>query len=90
MCLLTLPACHKVRRLDVGDAILSFHNRIRPVVTKDPSKIKRCPECRRLVEASTMRPLSRTRFGGGVRYACPDCFKRVMALRKAVASARNK
>jgi hypothetical protein len=74
----------------VGDAILSFHNRIRPAVTKDPSKIKRCPECRRLVEASTMRPLSRTRFGGGVRYACPDCFKRVMALRKAVASARNK
>ena len=74
----------------MGDAILSFHNRISPVVTKDPSKIKRCPECRRLVEASTMRPLSRTRFGGGVRYACPDCFKRVMALRKAVASARNK
>ena len=44
--------------------------------------------CRRLVEASSMRPLSRTRFGGGVRYACPDCFKRVMALRKAVANAR--
>jgi hypothetical protein len=59
-------------------------------LTKDPSRIKRCPECRRLVEASTMRPLSRTRFGGGVRYACPECFKRVMALRKAVASARSK
>ena len=52
---------------------------------KDPSAIKRCPECRRLVQASTMRPLSRTRFGGGVRYACPGCFKRVMDLRKAVA-----
>jgi hypothetical protein len=57
-------------------------------VTKDPSKIKQCPECRRLVPAHTMRPLSRTRFGGGVRYACPDCFKRVMDLRKAVAGRR--
>jgi hypothetical protein len=57
-------------------------------LSKDPSKIKRCPECRRLVEASTMRPLSRTRFGGGVRYACPDCFKRVMGLRKAAQGAR--
>ncbi|HET9403302.1 MAG TPA: hypothetical protein VFO57_01830 [Burkholderiales bacterium] len=55
---------------------------------KDPPKIKRCPECRRLVEAETMRPLSRTRFGGGVRFACPDCFKRVMAMRKAVAGRR--
>jgi len=43
---------------------------------KDPSKIKRCPECRRLVEAATMRPLSRTRLGGGVRFACPDCFRK--------------
>lgn len=57
-------------------------------MTKDPSKIKQCPECRRLVQASTMRPLSRTRFGGGVRFACPDCFKRVMAMRKAVAGRR--
>ncbi len=58
-------------------------------MTKDPSKIKRCPECRRLVEAATMRPLSRTRFGGGVRFACPDCFKRVMMLRKATPGARS-
>lgn len=58
-------------------------------VTKDPSKIKRCPECRRLVEAATMRPLSRTRLGGGVRFACPDCFKRVMALRRAVVRPRS-
>jgi hypothetical protein len=53
---------------------------------KDPSKIKRCPECRRLVEASTMRPLSRTKLGGGVRMACPACYTRVMDLRKAVAA----
>jgi hypothetical protein len=57
-------------------------------VAKDPSKIKQCPECRRLVQASTMRPLSRTRLGGGVRFACPDCFKRVMDMRKAVAGRR--
>ena len=57
-------------------------------MTKDPSKIKRCPECRRLVPAATMRPLSRTRFGSGARYACPDCFKRVMDMRKAVAGRR--
>ena len=57
---------------------------------KDPSKIKRCPECRRLVEAATMRPLSRTKQGGGVRFACPDCFQRVMALRKAAPGTRSK
>jgi endogenous inhibitor of DNA gyrase (YacG/DUF329 family) len=57
-------------------------------VTKDPSKIKQCPECRRLVEAATMRPLSRTPRGGRVRVACPDCYKRVMELRKAVAARR--
>jgi hypothetical protein len=57
-------------------------------MTKDPSKIKQCPECRRLVPASSMRPLSRTRSGGGVRFACPDCFKRVMDMRKAVAGRR--
>jgi hypothetical protein len=57
-------------------------------LTKDPSKIKQCPECRRLVEASTMRPLSRSRFGGGLRFACPDCFKRVTDMRKAVAASR--
>jgi hypothetical protein len=67
---------------------LSGHPLLKARVTKDPSKIKRCPECRRLVEASTMRPLSRTRLGGGVRFACPDCFKRVMDMRKAVAGRR--
>jgi endogenous inhibitor of DNA gyrase (YacG/DUF329 family) len=50
--------------------------------------MKRCPECGRIVEASSMRPLSRTQWGGGVRFACPDCFKRVMELRKAVAGRR--
>jgi hypothetical protein len=57
-------------------------------LTKDPSRIKRCPECGRLVQAASMRPLSRTQWGGGVRFACPDCFKRVMELRKAVAGRR--
>lgn len=57
---------------------------------KDPSKIKVCPECRRLVEAATMRPLSRNQLGSGIRYVCPDCFKRVLALRKVVRDARGK
>lgn len=57
---------------------------------KDPSKIKVCPECRRLVDAATMRPLSRNQLGSGVRYVCPDCFKRVSALRKAVRAAHAK
>ena len=54
---------------------------------EDPSvtKVKRCPECRLLVEASTMRPLARTNYGRGIRFACPGCFVRVMALRKEVA-----
>ena len=49
-------------------------------------KIKRCPECRLLVEAATMRPLARTHFGRGIRFACPACFVRVMGFRKAVAA----
>lgn len=57
-------------------------------MSKDPSVIKRCPECRLLVPAATMRPLSRTRSGGGVRFACPACFKRVMDMRRAVAGRR--
>jgi hypothetical protein len=55
---------------------------------KDPVKIKRCPECKRMVDATTMRPLSRTPTGG-VRFACPDCFARVMALRKVIKDARG-
>ena len=55
---------------------------------KDPAEIKRCPECKRQVLASSMRPLSRTRYGTGARYACPDCFRRVMGMRKAVAARR--
>jgi len=27
-------------------------------------------------------------LGGGVRFACPECFKRVMDMRKAVAGRR--
>jgi DNA-directed RNA polymerase subunit RPC12/RpoP len=56
---------------------------------KDPSKTKRCPECKRLVDAATMRPLSRSPTGG-LRFACPDCFTRVMALRKSVRIANDK
>ena len=57
---------------------------------KDPSKIKVCPECRRLVEAATMRPLSRNQAGSGIRFVCPDCYKRVLALRKIVRETRAK
>ena len=56
-------------------------------MTKDPSKIKRCTECKRLVEASNMRPLGRNPKQAGVRYVCPDCFTRVMALRRKVREA---
>ena len=57
-------------------------------MSKDPSKIRLCSECKRLVDASTLRPLARTQHAGGVRYACPKCFERVMALRKAVREAQ--
>jgi hypothetical protein len=57
---------------------------------KDPSKIKQCQECKRLVDAATMRPLSRRPDGGGVRYACPDCYIRVMAMRKIAQQVNNK
>ena len=59
-------------------------------MSTQPSSTKRCPECRRSVDASTMRPLSRTSYGSGVRYACPECFARVMALRRVAWKARNK
>lgn len=57
---------------------------MREWMSKDPSKARLCSECKHLVDASTMRPLARTQLTGGVRFACPDCFARVMALRKAV------
>jgi hypothetical protein len=50
----------------------------------NPSKTKRCPECKRWIDAASARPLSRTLQGGGVRYLCPDCFAKGMALRKAI------
>ena len=37
-----------------------------------------------------MRPLSRNQLGSGIRFVCPDCFKRVLALRKVVREARSK
>ena len=57
-------------------------------MTKESAKVKVCPECRRLVEAATMRPLSRNQQGSGIRYVCPDCYKRVLALRKMVRARR--
>ena len=44
----------------------------------------------RMVDAASMRPLSRTRFGSGIRFACAECYKRVMALRKAAPGARSR
>jgi hypothetical protein len=55
-----------------------------------PSNTKRCAECRQSVDAMTMRPLSRTTYGSGLRYACPDCFTRVTALRKIAREARGR
>jgi len=56
---------------------------------KDPSKIKRRAECKRMVDATTMRPLSRTPTGR-VRVVCLNCFVRVMALGNAVQDTRGK
>ena len=53
-----------------------------------PPKQKRCAECRQVVDATTLRPLSRTVYGSGLRYACPGCFVRVKALRKVAREAR--
>lgn len=50
---------------------------------KDPSKIKHCPECRRLVDAAAMRPISRTHQGSGLRRVCVDCFEKITKLRKS-------
>ena len=58
-------------------------------MSKDPSELKRCPECGRTVPAAGMRPLARTRYGGGIRFACPACFARVMEFRKAVAARKR-
>ena len=90
--------CCAPRRLEVSGVCLSSFDekcddrrsrKRKGLMSKDPSKIKRCPECKRLVDASTMRPLSRTPHGGSVRYACPECFSRVMALRKATREAHR-
>jgi len=54
----------------------------------DPSRTKLCSECKRLSDASTLRPLARTQHAGGVRFACPQCYARVMALRKTVREAQ--
>ena len=48
------------------------------------SILKLCSECKRLVDGTTLRSLARTQRGGNVRHACPECFARVIELRKAV------
>ncbi len=58
-------------------------------MTKDPSKIKRCPACKRLADAATMRPLSRS-DQSGVRFVCLDCFTEGMAQQKSAAATRKK
>lgn len=58
-------------------------------MTKDPSKVKRCPACKRLSSTATMRPLSR---GGksGVRFVCLDCFTEGMAKQRTAAREARK
>lgn len=58
-------------------------------MTKDPSKIKRCPACKRLSNTATMRPLSRT-GQSGVRFVCLDCFTDGMAKQKSAAAIKRK
>ena len=57
-------------------------------MSKDTSKSRLCSECKRLSDASALRPLARTQHAGGVRFACPQCYGRVMLLRKTVREAR--
>jgi hypothetical protein len=58
-------------------------------MTKDPSKIKRCPECKRLTDTATMRPLSRSKQSG-VRLVCLDCFTAGMARMKGAGRTAGK
>ena len=85
-----IPSCSPNQAPDRKSVRRTQSTRPGVAVGKDPSKIKVCPECRRLVESVTMRPLSRNQLGSGIRYVCPDCFKRVLALRKVVRDARGK
>ena len=58
-------------------------------MSKDPSKIKRCPACKELKASATMRPLAR---GGqsGVRLVCLECFTEGMASRKKTAAVKRR
>lgn len=56
-------------------------------MSKDPSKTRLCSECKRPIDALALRPLGYTRKSGGVRFACPQCYGRVMSLRKTVREA---
>jgi len=58
-------------------------------MSKDPSKIKRCPACKELKASATMRPLSRT-GQSGVRLVCLECFTEGMASRKKPVAAKRR
>jgi hypothetical protein len=58
-------------------------------MSKDPSKIKRCPACKELKASATMRPLSRS-GQGGVRLVCLECFTEGMASRKKPVAAKRR
>lgn len=58
-------------------------------MSKDPSKIKRCPACKKLKASATMRPLSRT-GQSGVRLVCLECFTEGMASRKKTAVVKRR
>ena len=47
------------------------------LMSKDPSKIKRCPECASLVDTTTMRPIAR-KSPNRVHFVCLTCFGREM------------
>jgi hypothetical protein len=57
------------------------------LMSKDPSKIKRCPECTSMVEASTMRPVART-SPNRVHFVCLTCFDREMHTPSAVTQGK--
>lgn len=58
-------------------------------MSKDPSKTKLCPACRRLTETVTMRPLARA-AQSGVRLVCQECFADAVAQRKSAMQPADK
>lgn len=58
-------------------------------MSKDPSKTKRCPACKRIAETATMRPLARA-AQSGVRLVCLECYAEAMAQRKSAIQGPDK